>query len=94
MDNKTKNMLIGAIEECGKITQYCSKAIKFGLFNHHPNKNKTNGDEILIKYYRLQSIIEALQRDHVLPTYSRDYIDHIKRESLNNVKASKKLNKK
>ena len=87
MDNKTRSMLIGATEECGKIAQYCLKAIKFGLFSHHPNKIKTNGDEILINYYRLQSIVEALQRDHVLPTYSADYIDFIKRESL------KKINK-
>lgn len=89
MDNKTKNMLVAAMEECGKITQYCSRALKFGLFSHHPNKRKTNGDEIMIKYYRLQSIIETLQRDRVLPTYSKDYIEHIKRESRNNAKVSK-----
>lgn len=88
MDNKTKNMLIGAMEECGKITQYCSKAIKFGLFGHHPNnKNKTNGDEILIKYYKLQAIIEYLQRDHVLPVYGDDYINHIKRNTISKIKS-------
>lgn len=93
MDNKTKNMLIGAMEECGKITQYCSKAIKFGLFSHHANKDKTNGDEILIKYYRLQAIIEALQHERVIPTYSMDYINNIKRDTLSKIKTQKNNHK-
>ena len=90
MHNKTKDLLIRAMEECGKITQYCSKAIKFGLFGHHPNnKNKTNGDEIIIKYYRLQAIIETLQHDRVLPKYSKDYINHIKQDTIKNMKYNK-----
>lgn len=83
MDNKTKNLLIGLIGECGKITQYCSKAVKFGLFDHHPNKDKTNGEEILNRYYHLQAIIETLQHERVLPTYSKDYINTIKRNTIN-----------
>lgn len=90
MENKTKNMLIWAMEECGKITQYCSKSIKYGLFSHHPNKSKTNGEEILIKYYRLQAIIEKLQNDHVLPIYSKDYINHIKKDITTKTKNNKK----
>lgn len=90
MDNKTKNMLVRMMEICGKITQYCSKSINFGLFSHHPNKNKTNGDEILIKYYHLQAIIESLQRDNVLPIYRKEYVNHIKREAINNTKPPKR----
>ena len=89
MNNKTKSLLIRMMEECGKITQYCSKAIKHGLFSHHPNKSKTNGDEILIKYYRLQAIVEALQNERVLPTYNREYIEHIKRDTIGKVKVRK-----
>jgi hypothetical protein len=90
MDKETKNLLINAMEECGKIVHYCGKSIKYGLFGHHPNKSKTNGDEILIKYYKLQAMIETLQRNHVLPVYSRDYINHIKRDALNGVKSVKR----
>lgn len=89
--DKEKNLLIKAMEECGKITQYCSKAIKFGLFSHHPNEHVTNGDKILTKYYHLQAIIEELQHNRVLPTYSKSYIDAIKRETIHQTKT---LNKK
>jgi hypothetical protein len=84
MNNKTKKLLNGAIEECSKITQFCSKAMKFGLFSHHPNEHATNGDKILTRYYRLQAIIEKLQRERVLPTYSQNYINALKRESVYN----------
>ena len=91
MDNKTKNMLIALMEECGKLTQYSSKAIKFGLFGHHPNnKNKTNGDEIMIKFYKLQAIIEHLQKERVLPVYGSDYINHIKRSTISKINSHKK----
>lgn len=91
MDKRTKNLLIAMMEECGKITQYCSKGIKFGLFSHHPNKkDKTNGDEIMIKYYRLQAMIETLQRERVLPIYPKEYVNHIKQDTVNKIKTRKK----
>ena len=89
MNKKTKNLLNKAIEECSKLTQYCSKAIQFGLFSSHPNKKKTNGDEILVKYYRLQAIIEELQKENVLPRYGYDYIIKIKQNSINDIKNKK-----
>lgn len=94
MQNKEKELLVGAMEQCGKITQFCSKALKFGLFSHHPNSRKTNGDEILTKYYRLQGIIEELQRNRVLPTYNNDYINRIKHDAVVNVKSPKKFKNK
>lgn len=84
MDNKTKKLLVAVMEKCAKITQYCSKAIKFGLFSHHPNERATNGEKILIEYYRLQAIIESLQQEHVLPVYSKSYIEALKKESIRN----------
>ena len=87
MNKNTKSLILGMVEECNKITQYCSKAIKFGLFSHHPNDQDTNGNKILVKYYRLQGIIEALQRERLLPTYSKKYIEEIKRNSYNHHKA-------
>ena len=92
--DKEKNLLIKAMEECGKITQYCSKAIKFGLFSHHPNEHTTNGGKILTKYYYLQAIIEELQRNHVLPIYSKSYIDALKRDAIHKTKNTNKINKK
>ena len=91
MNKNAKNFVLGIMEECNKISQYCSKALKFGIFSHHPNEHTTNGDKILTKYYRLQGLIESLQRERLLPTYNKKYIDALKREGCsyhksNNVK--------
>lgn len=90
MDNKTRKILNQMVEKCEKLNHYTSKAMRFGLFSHHPNnKNKTNGDEIIIAYYKLQNYIEILQDNHVLPRYSKDYIATIKRNDIKNIKYNK-----
>ena len=82
MDNKTKNMLIVAMEESAEIAQACSKAIRFGLVSRHPNKKKTHNHEILLEYYHLQSIIENLQAEGILPTYTDGYIKSVKQNKI------------
>lgn len=86
MDNKVKNLLIQVMEESSEIIQACSKSIRFGLHNHHPNKIDTHEDEILVEYYHLQAIIEKLQENKVLPRYSEDRIAFIKRDKLRRMK--------
>ena len=86
MENKTKTMLINIMEESAEIIQVCSKSIRFGLTGHHPNKTKTHDHEILTEYYHLQALIEKLQRDKVLPTYSEDHILSIKKDKLRRMK--------
>lgn len=84
MENKHKKILVQLIEECGKLTRNCYDAIHFGLFARKVNQlDHTNGEKILNKYYRIQAIIEVLQSNGVLPTYSRAYIEHIKRDVYN-----------
>ena len=84
MNGKTKNLLIVAMEECSEIIQACSKAIRFGLDAHHPNKDKsvTHASEILVEYYQLQAIIEKLQKDGNMPYFNSDFIKRIKRGKL------------
>ena len=95
MDDKTKNMLIVAMEECAEIAQACSKSIRFGLENHHPNKSpiETHKDEIMTEYYQLQSIIEELQLEHTLPYYTENRIYAIKKDKINKVNRHYKENK-
>ena len=88
-----KNMLIVAMEESAEIIQACSKAIRFGLHNHHPNKNETHENEILIEYYHLQAIIEQLQREKIIPTYSEERISAIKRDKLRRMRNCENLTK-
>lgn len=95
MDSKIKNMLIVAMEESAEIAQACSKAIRFGLLGHHPNKskNQNHAHEILVEYYQLQAIIEKLQHDKLLPYYSEEYIANIKRNKLSKTKKHYEANK-
>ena len=85
MDNKTKNLLIVAMEESAEIAQACSKAIRFGLVSHHPSKSKTHEHEIMVEYYHLQAIIEELQKDGKLPTYTNGHIKNIKENKITKV---------
>ena len=82
----TKTILIYLCEECDKLATLSTKAVKYGLFDKRSNNSKTIGDRIMINYYRIQAIIESLQRDHLLPVYSKDYINNIKRNTIKQLK--------
>lgn len=84
--NETEKLLNVAMEESAEVIQACSKSIRFGLGNHHPNRNNTNADEILIEFYQLEAIIEKLQRAEKLPKYSEEYIKNIKKNKLAKMK--------
>ena len=90
MDNKTKNLLVVATEECAEVVQACTKAIRFGLNNHHPNRNTTNADEILTEFYQLEAVIEELQRDGKLPIFRQDYIRSIKSNKIKKIEKYRK----
>jgi len=90
MDSKTKNLLVVATEECAEVTQACTKSIRFGINNHHPNRKTTNADEILTEFYQLQAVIEELQRDKMLPIYNEDYVRSIKRNKLKKIEMYRK----
>ena len=85
MNNRTKELLVIAMEESAEIAQACSKAIRFGLVSHHPSKSKTHAHEILTEYYHLQAIIEELQRNKELPTYTDGHIRNIKENKITKV---------
>ena len=49
--NKLEHLLVVVNEECAEIQQATSKALRFGLYNGHPNKETMNEEDILIEYY-------------------------------------------
>lgn len=87
MISKIENLLMVAEEECAEVAQACSKIMRFGLDSYHPDKgeDELHVDEVMIEYYQLQSIIEELQKNKVLPVYDEERIKAIKEDKLTKV---------
>lgn len=82
---KTENLLVTLMEECAELQQAVSKALRFGMDNCHPAQpEKSNEHEIMVEYYQLVAVMELLNSNNILRSFS------IADEEL--VKASKKLN--
>ena len=91
----TENLLITASEECAEVQQAISKALRFGLNNHHPNRpDDTNALDIMHEYYQLQAIIEHLQQDGKLPVFDEFDIKTIKYNKLNNIQEYQRISAK
>ncbi|WP_314062117.1 hypothetical protein [uncultured Vagococcus sp.] len=79
-------LTVVAMEECAEIQQVLSKALRFGFDDTHPNKpSDSNEAEILTEYYQLAAMIEELQKQEILGTYSQDTIDRIKVDKIDKV---------
>ena len=72
-----------AMEECAEIQQALSKGMRFGFQDTHPARaNETNAEEVLTEYYQLTAMMEALQQEGLLETFSASKIASIKRNKL------------
>lgn len=82
---RCENDFVVAMEECAELTQALSKAMRFGLYNHHPDKpEETNARQMLTEYYQLQAMMERIIKRHDLHL-SEDDIHIIKEKKLANV---------
>lgn len=87
-----ENLLVTASEECAEISEAISKSLRFGLDNHHPNNEKLdNKNHIMREFYQLQAVIEELQYRGVLPTYDVSELCSIKAEKLRNIETYQKV---
>lgn len=81
-----ENILVTVSEECAEIQQAVSKALRFGLENHHPNNpDVTNADDILYEFIQLQALIESLQEHGKLPTWDDFTVQTMKNNKIRNV---------
>lgn len=92
--NNIENLLVTISEECAEIQQDVSKALRFGLDNHHPDSNVTNEENILKEYYQLTAVIEYLQECSVLPKWNEEIVKTIKRVKLNNINTYQEVSRK
>jgi len=81
-----ENILITASEECAEIQQAISKALRFGLDNHHPDRpNFTNADDIMQEFIQLCAVIELLQCMGKLPMYCDSFVQSTKNKKVENI---------
>ena len=51
---ESENLYVVAMEECAELQQALSKGLRFGMYNHHPDRPyQTNAQEVLQEYYQL-----------------------------------------
>lgn len=81
-----ENILVTVSEECAEIQTAVSKALRFGLGNHHPdNADVTNADDILYEFIHLSALIENLQQHGMLPEWDEFTVKTMKNNKIRNV---------
>ncbi len=79
-------LLIVFAEECAEIAHATSKALRFGLDNHHPDKpDITNEDQILTEFYQLQAVMDLLQVRGIINDFHPDKILAIKADKIGEI---------
>lgn len=64
---KNENLLVTLMEECAELQQAVSKALRFGMDNHHPSApGETNEMNIMTEYYQLVAVMDMLVVSGVL----------------------------
>lgn len=65
--NRKEHLLTILSEECNEVAQAVSKALRFGLQDHHPkNNNKTNENLIIEEYIQLVGTMNLLIEDGII----------------------------
>lgn len=59
--NRTNYLLVCLIEELAEATKATSKALRFGLDEHHPNGGASNASDIAYELNDIFAIAEMLQ---------------------------------
>lgn len=69
--NEIEYLLVCLAEECAEVQQIVAKILRFGLNSHHPDKFKTNLQELHDELIDLDAIREMLN-DHKVDTFTDD----------------------
>lgn len=94
MDNKERLMII-AMEECAEIQQEISKALRFGVYNHHPNNPYiTNGERILREFHQLRAVMDMLIIQRIIPPITETRQHQIYKDKVEAVEKWEQYSKK
>lgn len=58
--DKKEHLLIKLIEECNEVGKVCSKSLLFGLDNGHPDRRKSNKEDLCDELNDLFAVVEML----------------------------------
>ncbi|MGF7011955.1 hypothetical protein M2146_002509 [Lachnospiraceae bacterium PF1-22] len=98
--NITENLLATIAEECAEIQAECnevqkqcadiqktiSKAMRFGLNNHHPDTPQiANGHQIVKEFTELFALVTHMQNKGLLPQITDDYTKEIMLDKIKRV---------
>lgn len=84
--NHAENLMIVALEECAEVQQEISKALRFGVNNHHPEMPcKTNGERILKEFHQLRAVMDMLVIQRIINPLSEEEQYKIYRDKVENV---------
>ena len=76
-------LMVVAGEECAEIQENISKAIRFGVDNHHPDRPETtNGYQILKEFNQLKAVIDMLIIGRHIPGISDEEAKSIYRNKV------------
>lgn len=83
---REENLMVIAMEECAEIQQEISKALRFGVDNHHPNEpNITNGERILKEFHQLRAVMDMLIINRIIQPISESKQSEIYRDKVSAV---------
>lgn len=81
-----ERLLIVAMEECAEMQQEISKALRFGIENHHPDEpHITNGERILREYNQLRAVMSLIIIKRVIKGMTETESSKIFREKIDSV---------
>ena len=74
--NRKEHLLTILAEECMEIGKECTKALRFGIEDHHPTQTGTNDQKISDEYNDLLAVIAMLNDEGFLHvTIDKDKIE-------------------
>lgn len=82
-----ENLMVVAMEECAEIQQEISKAIRFGVDNHHPNEpHIMNGQRIMREFHQLRAVMDMLVIKGIIPDFPEVEQNQIYRVKVDAIK--------